>query len=442
MKEGWPESWGRYPKVEPGRVESLAWMDALPDIKHGQSILPYGMGRSYGDVCLNEGGTLLLTKLCDRLIAFDTTSGVIRCEAGLTIGDLHQITIPHGWFVPVTPGTKYVTLGGALANDVHGKNHHRVGTFGCHVIAFELLRSDGSRRTCSQSEHADWFAATIGGLGLTGLVTWVEIQLCPIASRLIEEESIKVGSLSQVVAVMGESDRDWDYTVSWIDVMASGANSGRGLVIRGNFRKVNDGTLLKRTSGARFSIPIEAPSWLLSRPTIKAFNVLWYNKQLAKLRSRSVDLESFFYPLDSIQRWNLLYGKRGMLQYQCVVPADGGVDVMLSILDALRIGRVASFLAVVKKFGAIPSPGMLSFPRPGLTLTLDMPNSGSRLFDALNQCDKIVHSVGGRIYAAKDARINGRMFRLMYPEIETFASYIDPNFSSSFWRRIHSDISV
>lgn len=433
-------SWGLYPSVTPHKVVDLAWTSDA-EITHSPfPMLAYGLGRSYGDVCLNDGGTVIRMEHCDRVISFDRSSGLLRAESGLSIADLLGLVVPHGWFIPVTPGTKFVTLGGAVANDVHGKNHHRVGTFGRHVTAFELLRSDGSRNLCSRAENTDLFKATIGGLGLTGLITWVEIQLTPIASRTIHEESIKVDSLAEVVRVTEESDKDWDYTVSWIDVMARGPKIGKGLVLRGRFQRDADGTLSARSAKPLINVPMHAPSWLLSRPTIKMFNALWYRKHIGSRRQRSIDLEKFFYPLDAIGRWNLLYGKRGMLQYQCVVPSHGGVEVMHAILSAMQRGGVSSFLAVVKKFGDLPSPGMMSFPRPGLTLTLDMPNTGKRLMDALDVCDDLVVQAGGRVYAAKDARVRGQVFHSMYPEIQSFIPFIDPSFSSSFWRRIQQDI--
>ncbi|MCX6139895.1 MAG: FAD-binding oxidoreductase [Candidatus Kapabacteria bacterium] len=432
-------SWGRYPSATPHNVVDLAWPSDAGVTPSNSPMLVYGLGRSYGDVCLNDGGTVFRTDRCDRMIAFDRSSGLLRAESGLSIADLLGLVVPHGWFVPVTPGTKHVTLGGAVANDVHGKNHHRVGTFGCHVTAFELIRSDGTRNLCSRTENRELFSATIGGLGLTGLITWVEIQLMPISSRTIHEESIKVSSLAEVVRVTEESDKDWDYTVSWIDVLATGPRMGKGLVLRGRFQREADSTLSTHVAKPLLNVPIEAPSWLLSRPTIKVFNTLWYLKQIRRRQQRSIDLEKFFYPLDAVGRWNLLYGKRGMLQYQCVVPFNGGVEVLRDILTVMQGGGVSSFLAVVKKFGDMRSPGILSFPRPGLTLTLDMPNTGRRLFDALDVCDDLVVQAGGRVYAAKDARIKGRVFRAMYPEINGFLPYIDPSFSSSFWRRIQSD---
>lgn len=434
------ESWGRFPRANHKDEVSPEWeSDVVRLVTSTSHFLAYGMGRSYGDVCLNEGGTLLRMHRRDHILSFDRQRGIIRAEAGLSIASMLTVIVPHGWFTPVTPGTKFVTLGGAIANDVHGKNHHKVGTFGCHVQCFELLRSDGTRHVCSAQQNRELFEATIGGLGLTGVILWVELQLISIASRMIEEESIKAGSLREVVELTEASDTDWDYTVSWIDVMSGGSSLGKGLVLRGRFANNNDGTLVKPLSKPLVSFPFDAPSALLSRPTITTFNTLWYHKQFARLHRRMVDIEPFFYPLDAIGNWNRLYGSRGMLQYQCVVPSDGGVDTMRTVIRELQRGAVASFLAVVKKFGNVQSPGMMSFPQPGLTLTLDMPQTGKRLFEALDRCDAIVESVGGRVYAAKDARIAGKSFISMYPRYNEFLNYLDPACMSSFWRRIHKE---
>lgn len=434
-----PSSWGRYPASRAQRVVDAAWTSDIPQCADAP-LLAYGLGRSYGDVCLNDSGTIVRMHRCDRVLGFDREKGIIRAEAGLSIADLLRICVPHGWFVPVTPGTRYVTLGGAVANDVHGKNHHRVGTFGCHVRRLELHRTDGSVHHCSPTDNAELFSATIGGMGLTGIITWIEIQLLPIASRTVVQESVKARSLSDLIGQTDASDADWDYTVSWIDVMSRGSSLGRGLVLRGRIQEHADGTLGKPWKGPILSVPFEAPSWLLSKPTISLFNTVWYNRQLGRLKRNDLDVEPFFYPLDGIGGWNLLYGRRGMLQYQCVVPVDDGERVMRKILEEMQRGGVSSFLAVLKKFGPLASPGIMSFPRPGLTLTLDMPISGKPMFDALDRCDELVHSVGGRVYSAKDARVRGSMFRAMYTkEIAQFLPHIDPGMSSSFWRRIIND---
>lgn len=434
-----PTSWGRFPESQAAGIIDPAWTWDVP-ATGPTPMLAYGLGRSYGDVCLNDGGTVVRMHRCDRILHFDPDAGIVRAEAGLSIAELLRVCVPRGWFIPVTPGTRHVTLGGAVANDVHGKNHHRVGTIGRHVRSLGLVRSDGTSIRCSPTEHSELFCATIAGMGLTGIITWVEIALLSIASRSIEQESIKARSLAELIRLTDESDSDWDYTVSWIDVMSRGASLGRGLVLRGRFSDQPDGTLSKSWTGPLLTVPLEAPSWLLSKPTIRLFNTVWYNRQLGRLSKSNLDLEPFFYPLDGVGRWNLLYGKRGMLQYQCVVPVDDGEHIMQSILGHMQKGGVSSFLAVLKKFGPLESPGMMSFPRPGLTLTLDMPISGRAMFHALNRCDELVHSVGGRVYAAKDARVKGEMFRAMYRnEIERFLPWVDPGMSSGFWRRVMND---
>lgn len=435
-------SWGNYPKAEPREVKTLVWRQDQPTWSVADApVLAYGMGRSYGDVCLNNDGTILRTELLDHILFYDHQRGIIRVEAGMSIGALLELIVPRGWFVPVTPGTQFVTLGGAVANDIHGKNHHRVGTFGRHVRAFELVRSDGSATLCTPLDNTDLFAATIGGLGLTGLITWVEIQLLPITSRYIKSESVKARTLEESIEITQESDANWDYTVTWIDVTQTGRGLGKGIVQRGNFHDQHDMSLLEHTRGVTLSVPTIMPSWLLNNQSIILFNAAYYGKQRRRVVQRTVDYQPFFYPLDAIHHWNRLYGKRGMLQYQCMMP--GGVDegvhrggrALLRMLKILQNAGAASFLAVIKLFGDLPSPGMMSFPRQGITLSLDMPYS-ERILRALSKCDAIVLEEGGRIYPAKDARMSASTFRAMYPEAEKFQAFIDPAFSSSFWRRV------
>jgi FAD/FMN-containing dehydrogenase len=395
------------------------------------------MGRSYGDVCLNDGGTLLLTRGLDRLISFDPVKGLLHAEAGITLDEILRLTVPLGWFLPVTPGTKYVTLGGAVANDVHGKNHHGAGTFGCHVRALTLQRSsDGQSMRYTSTDPM--FRATVGGLGLTGLITSVELQLIPIRSRRIVMESIKAPSLD---VMLGQSvaSEEWEYTVGWIDGTARGAQTGRGHFMRGRFADASDGTLTETHERALPGVPMLAPEWVLSRRTISVFNTLYYQRQVTSMTKSVVDYEPFFYPLDAIPDWNRLYGRRGMLQYQCVVPSDENGQHARHILGAISASGHPSFLSVIKVFGNIPSPGMLSFPRPGITIAFDFPHEGGSLLSLMERLDDMVSECGGRVYPAKDARLSGRHFRAMYPELESFTQYIDPAFSSSFWRRVMED---
>lgn len=428
------ESWGRFPRVCRQAVRSLRWRgDPIPDDAEGP-LLPYGLGRSYGDSCLNEGGTLLSTTDLSRLISFDHATGVIRCEAGVTLADILRLAVPRGWFLPVTPGTKFVTLGGAIANDVHGKNHHADGTFGRHVRCFELLRSDGSRLLCSPTENVDLFRATIAGLGLTGVITWAEVQLRPIANPLIEAESIRFRNLDEFYEINDASEHDYRYTVAWIDVLARGDKLGRGLYNRGNHAAPVDRDLPKLRWTSRLTVPVDAPSWSVNALTVRAFNFAYYRKQLRKVQAGLTPYEPFFYPLDAVAKWNRVYGRRGFFQYQCVVPVRS--EAMRHILGTIARSAEGSPLVVLKTFGKLESPGMLSFPRPGVTLALDFPNRGPRTLKLFEELDAMVADAGGAIYPAKDARMSPAMFQRSFPNWREFARHVDPRFSSSFWRRV------
>ena len=262
------QSWGRYPQAQ-HTVVPLTWPDqGLPPV-NGVKVLPFGMGRSYGDSCLNDGGTLLVTQQLNRFIEFDETRGAIRCEAGVTLDQILRVFAPRGWFLPTTPGTKFITVGGAIANDVHGKNHHRAGTFGCHVTRFELLRSNGDRLLCSGDENSDFFRATIGGLGLTGLITWAEFKLRPIKSEMIEMESIKFGSIDEFLRISGESDQQFEYTVSWLDCLATGDKQGRGVFMRGNHSE-RPGISVASRRGASLNVPFVLPAFVLNPLSMKS----------------------------------------------------------------------------------------------------------------------------------------------------------------------------
>lgn len=432
------ESWGRFPKVShlgeiiPGSInrvgESIRSADA--------QILPRGLGRSYGDSCLNENGYLLSTRLLDKFVLFNPDSGILRCESGVTLDEILRVFVPRGWFLPVTPGTKFVTIGGAIANDVHGKNHHKAGTFGNHVIRFELERSDGTRIVCSNIENPEWFKATIGGLGLTGVILWADIKLKPIHGPYIEMEAVKFDNLEEFFQISRESEENYEYTVSWLDCLNS--KGARGIFMRGNHidRIEMDGLKAVHKDTAWKTFPVDAPAFLLSTATIRLFNVLYYNKQFGKRKKSIVHYDPFFYPLDNINHWNRMYGSRGFLQWQCAVPVTDNNDAIKSILNNIIKSRLGSFLVVLKEFGDIPPHGMLSFPMPGITLAVDFPNAGEQLFSLLEKLDEVVRSAGGRIYPAKDARMSGSTFRASFPAFEDFTKYVDPRFSSSFYRRV------
>jgi FAD/FMN-containing dehydrogenase len=424
------ESWGRIPQATPGAVRRVHWLSELANLELGPPpVLPYGLGRSYGDSCLNDGGVLIDTSPLRRFIEFDPERGIARVEAGLSVAELLEVIVPRGWFIPVSPGTQYVTLAGALANDIHGKNHHRSGTFGCHVRRFELMRSDGTRRECSPDENAELFRATIGGMGLTGLVSWLEIQLKRIPGPCVQLERIRFRSFDEYLALELESSADYEYTVSWIDCLTSG--STRGLFQRANF---SEGEAPRRPS-FRLHMPVDVPSFLLNSFTMKMFNAGIYHSQPRERVSKLAHYVPFFYPLDRVMNWNRAYGTSGFYQYQFVVPSDSHA-LFREILQRIASSGQGSFLVVLKKFGGIASPGLMSFPRAGLTLALDFPNRGQSTLDLLNELDRRVLDAGGAVYPAKDARMSPDSFQGYYPQWKEFSRYLDPHFSSSFWRRV------
>ena len=431
------QSWGRYPPVEHTQVEQVYWRSEMPDLSASdESVLPFGYGRSYGDSCLNEGGISIDVSHLNRFISFDEEQGILCCEAGVSLADVLELVVPRGWFIPVSPGTKFVSVGGAIANDVHGKNHHHAGTFGCHVKRFKLLRSTGERLTCSPDQNAELFRATIGGLGLTGIILWAEFQLKPIVNPYLDVERIRFTSLDEFIQISAETDRSYDYTVSWVDILIGGNDLCRGIFMCGNnnqSRKLADKPAKKALS---LAVPFDFPSFVLNPLTVRSFNELYYHTQFSKRVQKVMHYEPFFYPLDSIHNWNRMYGKQGFLQYQFVVPFENGFEAMRDILGRIRRSGEGSFLTVLKTFGDIKSPGMLSFPRPGLTLALDFAYGGKKTLRLLDDLDNVVRASGGRVYPAKDARMSAESFQAFYPEWQEFEKYVDPHFSSSFWRRV------
>jgi FAD/FMN-containing dehydrogenase len=416
-------------------VLPIVWRTEPPPLDRlDRSILPFGLGRSYGDSCLNDGGLLLDTKALDRLIAFDAGNGLLRCEAGVTLAAILALTVPKGWFLPVVPGTRWVSVGGAIANDIHGKNHHRAGTFGAHVVRLELLRSSGDRLVCSPEENAELFHATVGGLGLTGLILWAEIRLNRIPGAGIALERIRFGSLDEFFTLT-ESDQQYEYTVAWVDCLARGRRLGRGIFMRGDHAGW-PGAPPSPLVEARLRVPCDAPAGLINRATMRAFNELYYRRQVRGRTRSLVPYTPFFFPLDTVADWSRLYGAAGFLQYQCVVPEQPGSAGMREIFERMTRSGEAPSLAVLKRFGDVPSPGLLSFPRPGLTLAVDFAFRGQRTLALLEDLDRVVRDAGGAVYPAKDARMSPESFRRFFPQWERFAVHVDPKFSSSFWRRV------
>lgn len=427
--------WGNYPIVDHAEIEHMRWHnEPLPAAPAGLSCLPFGNGRSYGDCCVNADNCLIDARGMDRFIAFDRSSGRLECEAGVLLSEILELALPSGWFLPVTPGTQFVTVGGAIANDVHGKNHHRNGTFGHHVLEFELARTDGSRQRLTPDDDAELFRATVGGLGLTGLITRATIQLKPVAGPWIDQSLIAFANLDEFCSRSAESDQGFEHTVAWVDCIASGPKLGRGLMMCGDHADAppNDAP----SAGKRMNFPLTPPISLVNGISLRMFNELYYRVKGRQAGDSRMHYQPFFYPLDNILNWNRMYGPKGFFQYQNVVPLEGGQEAMREMLE--RIGRSGqgSFLAVLKRFGDQPAAGMLSFPRPGYTLALDFPNRGARTLRLLESLDEVTRQCGGAVYPAKDARMSAASFQAYYPEWERFSKHIDPGFSSSFWRRV------
>jgi FAD/FMN-containing dehydrogenase len=430
-------SWGRYPRVSQERMPAFWQGDLAALMFTAKPVLPYGLGRSYGDSCLNESGRLIDVSRLDRLISFDPQRGTIAAEAGITLGEILRFALPRGWFLPVTPGTQLVSLGGAIANDVHGKNHHAAGSFGRHVKSLQLLRSDGRSRRCSPAADDELFRATIGGLGLTGIVTSAELALKPVRSARLEAESIAFAGLDGFFELAAASASTWEYTVAWVDCLASGASLGRGLFERARHLDEDDGTLRAAYLPATRAVPFELPAFVLSAPAIRLFNAIhWRASRSALARVRA---ERFLYPLDAIGGWNRIYGRRGFIQFQCVVPHEAARESVRKLLEAVAGAREGSFLSVLKTFGDLPSPGLMSFPRPGVTFALDFPMRGASTLALAGRLEAIVRDAGGAIYPAKDALMSPGAFRASFPALTQFERSVDPAFSSSFWRRVHGE---
>ena len=426
-------SWGRYPKTAHHHVYKPAWNDQVPGILSAAtpgSLLPYGLGRSYGDSCLNASRDLIDCRRLNRILAFDESTGMLRCESGVSLSDIIDVFLPKGWFLPVTPGTRFVTVGGAIANDVHGKNHHCAGTFGAHVHQIGLHRSNDGLVICNSEVNPDMLHATVGGLGLTGVIAWADIQLRRVAGPWIDAESIPFQSLKTFLDLSRESNDRFEYTVAWLDCFAG--KNPRGIFFRGNHSADHGKEVRpKRCPKLRFALP----AWTLNRYIVRAFNGTYYRIHAAKQGAHVVAYDSFFYPLDSVRQWNLLYGKQGFLQYQCVIP-ETNLEASEELLDRIARSGMGSFLGVLKQFGAGPPAGMLSFPRPGLTIALDFAMRGERTLKLMQSLDGIVQQSGGALYPAKDARMSPAMFEASFPRWHGFVPYIDPKMSSSFWRRV------
>lgn len=430
---GHGRSWGRLPGAAQQLLPVRSRHDALPDLP---SMLPWGNGRSYGDSCRNDGGVLLDAGALDRYIAFDPATGVIDVEAGVLLSAIIDLALPNGWFLSVTPGTRAVTVGGAIANDVHGKNHHRAGSFGHHVLGFELLRSDGTVLPCSPTENPEWFAATIGGLGLTGLIRRARLQLKRVAGPWLRGDSQRFGSLAEYIAIAAASERDWEYTVAWLDCSAAGRRLGRGIFMRANHAPAPAAGAAPPAPGGSLRLPFTPPLSAVNGLSLRLFNTLYFHRPAAAARDALWHYRPYFYPLDAIGDWNRMYGPQGFYQYQCVVPQADAERVLTEMLQRIAASGLGSFLVVLKTFGEHAARGLLSFPRPGVTLAVDFPNRGERTLALLDALDALTRSAGGAVYPAKDARMSAAAFQQYFPQWQAFARHVDPKFTSSFWRRV------
>lgn len=401
---------------------------AAPD-----SLLAYGNGRSYGDTCLNADGALVDMRSMNRILSFDPRTGLLEAEAGALLSDIIAYAAPHGFFPQVVPGTQFITLGGAIANDVHGKNHHRRGTFGCHVESLALVRSDGHTYACSLASNPDLFAATIGGMGLTGIILSAKIRLMRVPSLHVRERVTQFRDLCEFFDLVEEADFANEYAVAWVDQLARTRSAGRGLLMTGNHAE--KGLHAATPAGGMLSVPFQPPVNLVSRPMLKVFNRLY---RVIKGRSRgprNTSYQDFFFPLDGVGDWNRLYGPRGLFQHQSVVPEEAARHAVPDLLAAAKKAGQGSFLTVLKRFGAVRSPGLMSFPRPGYTLTLDFPNRGASTLALLKELDAITLAAGGAVNPYKDARMEPAVFAASFPGWEALEAMRDPAFMSGFWAR-------
>lgn len=439
----------RAPVFRPDRVGELRRTVA----ENRGTLISRGLGRSYGDAAVNAGG--VVSHVClNRFLAFDEEQGIVECEAGVTFDELIRVALSRGFFPAVTPGTRHITVGGAIAADVHGKNHHCDGSFAACLLDFRLLTASGEVLRCSRLENAPVFWATLGGMGLTGAIVDARFRLRPVESASITVDYQRTADLDESLEAFSAGDAGYNYSVAWIDCLARGRSLGRSVLMRGNHALASavskpiwgglrgrgsdcDG-LDGRTTRRRKSVPCFLPNAVLSPWSVRAFNALYYHRH--RDGQALVDYDTFFYPLDSVKHWNRIYGRRGFLQYQAALPVGSSRSGLIALLEAISSSRQASFLAVLKNFGPA-NAGLLSFPIAGSTLAVDFPNTGPALGQLLDALDEIVIRHGGRVYLAKDARMSRAGFDAMYPRADEFRrlkAELDPDsrFDSSLARRL------
>jgi FAD/FMN-containing dehydrogenase len=412
-------NWGNYPVMESDE-RFFSFDDQLQKlVKESAHFIPRGNGRCYGDASLSS--ETINTLKYDKVLSFDKSNGILECQSGLTLDKILEFIVPAGWFLPVTPGTKFITVGGAVGSDVHGKNHHIDGSFSNHIVEMELILADGAITVCSPSQNTQLFEATCGGMGLTGLITRVKFRLKKIETSYIKQKQLKAKNLDEVIRMFDEYNH-YTYSVSWIDCLKKGEHFGRSILILGEHAKVDElpekykADPLKLPAKKSIPFPINLPSWVLNSFTVKLFNFLYYGKNFKKEINNVVSYEPFFYPLDAILNWNRGYGKKGFIQYQFVLPLSAKQG-LVEILNRISDEGLGSFLAVLKVFGKQDS--LISFPTEGYTLALDFPVRKG-LFEFLDELDKIVLKYGGRLYMSKDARMKPEVLKAGYPRLDEF----------------------
>ncbi len=431
-------NWGNYPAIE-SEERFFTYDDQLQQlISKSHHFIPRGNGRCYGDASL--ASETINTLKYDKILSFDTDKGIFECQSGLTLDKILEVIVPKGWFLPVTPGTKFITVGGAVGSDVHGKNHHVDGSFSNHIIEMELVLASGEITTCSLQWRPDLFEATCGGMGLTGMITRVKFGLKKIESSYIRQKQIKAGNLEEIIRLFDEY-KQYTYSVAWIDCLKKGKHFGRSILILGEHATIDElpekykSHPLKFPAQKQITFPFNLPSWVLNRFTVKLFNFLYYGKNFKKEINNVVSYEPFFYPLDAILHWNRGYGKKGFVQYQFVLPLEAKQG-LVEILKQISAKGIGSFLAVLKVFGEQES--MISFPQKGYTLALDIPVRKG-LFEFLDELDQVVLQYGGRLYMSKDARMKPEVLKAGYPRLQEFKDIVQQYNPDGKFRSIQSD---
>lgn len=431
-------NWGNYPAMETDE-HLFSYDDQLQEIiRTSQPFIPRGNGRCYGDASL--GHATINTLKYDKILSFDTKEGILECQCGLLLDQLLTVIVPKGWFLPVTPGTKFITIGGAVGSDVHGKNHHVDGAFSNHIIDMDLILASGQLVTCSPQHNVDLFEATCGGMGLTGMITRIKFRLKKIETSFIRQRQIKAANLEELIRLF-EEYQHYTYSMAWIDCLKKGTHFGRSILIVGEHAAVNElpakhqQNPLALPPKKSIAFPFNLPSWVLNTFTVKAFNFLYYSKNLKKQINNLVPYEPFFYPLDAILHWNRGYGKKGFVQYQFVLPLHAKAG-LIDILHRISNKGLGSFLAVLKVFGKQES--LISFPAEGYTLALDFPVRKG-LFEFLDELDEVVLKYGGRLYMSKDARMKPEVLEAGYPRLEEFKAIVKKYNPDGKIRSIQSD---